>query len=191
MNRPKVLIGITGGIAAYKTLEVVRLLVKSGVEVRTVLTENGARFVTPLSLETLSGHPVATDMFCPRRESSIEHVELGLWPDAVAIAPATANFLGKWAGGIADDLLSTVMLALRPGVPIVLAAAMNTRMWNHPAVQRNLQVLRSDHGPHLREVGPQEKLLACGELGMGAMAEPADIAAALISLVGAHEDPAS
>lgn len=183
MSRPRVLVGITGGIAAYKTLEVVRLLVKSGLEVRTILTSNGANFVTPLGLETLSGNPVAMDMFGPRRAAALEHIELSMWPDVMVIAPATANFLGKWANGIADDLLSTTMLALERTTPVVLASAMNTRMWNHPAVQRNLARLRSDHSPALHEVGPQEKLLACGETGMGAMAEPGDVFGLIVSLV--------
>jgi len=175
-----VLLGVTAGIAAYKAPDLVRKLVKAGNDVRVVLTERAAHFVTPLSLETVSGHPVAMDMFGPRRESAIEHIELGLWPDVVAIAPATADCLAKMAGGLADDLLSTVLLALRPTVPIVLAPAMNTRMWTHPAVRRNMKLLRKDLGDRLRPVGPIGKQLACGEEGMGAMAELEDIVAEVL-----------
>ena len=172
MKGAKVLLAVTGGIAAYKSLEVIRLLVKQGVEVRTILTHSGSKFVTPLSLETLSENPVAIKMFGTRNQQKIEHIELGLWADVAVVAPATANFLGKLANGIADDLLSTVMLALSPDCSLIIAPAMNTRMWNHPAVQRNLATVRADLGPRLTIAGPQEKLLACGEWGLGAMADP-------------------
>ncbi len=181
----KILIGITGGIAAYKTLDLIRLMVKAGHEVRTVLTRNATEFVTPLSVETLSLHPAAVEMFGTRATDAIEHIELGIWADVAAIAPVTANFLGKLANGIADDLLTTTLLALQPGTPLVLAPAMNTRMWNHPAVQRNLQTLRQDLGEDLHLVGPQEKLLACGEWGVGAMAEPVAIAELISALTAA------
>jgi phosphopantothenoylcysteine decarboxylase / phosphopantothenate---cysteine ligase len=181
----KIIIGITGGIAAYKTLDVIRLLVKQDHEVRTILTRNATEFVTPLSVETLSLHPAAVEMFGARAADAIEHIELGIWADVAAVAPATANFLGKMANGIADDLLTTTLLALQPGTPLVLAPAMNTRMWNHPAVQRNLQTVRQDLGDNLHLVAPQEKLLACGEWGVGAMAEPAEIAELITSLLPA------
>lgn len=182
----KILVGITGGIAAYKTLEVIRLLVKAGHEVRTVLTANATQFVTPLSVETLSLNPVAVGMFGERDRDAIEHIELSLWADVAAVAPATANFIGKMANGIADDLLSTTLLALRSGTPVVLAPAMNTRMWEHPAVRRNLLALQDDLGPRLQLLPPQEKLLACGEWGVGAMADPTEITAQIISLVEPH-----
>jgi len=181
MKGTRLLIGITGGIAAYKTLDVIRQLAKMGMDVRCILTENATQFVTPLSVETLSGNPLATAMFGPRGEASIEHIELALWPDLALVAPATANFLGKAAGGIADDLLTTTFLALRSEMPVVIAPAMNTRMWNHPAVRRNLAVLKQDLGPRLHLVGPQEKLLACGEEGMGAMAEPEEVVSSVLA----------
>jgi phosphopantothenoylcysteine decarboxylase/phosphopantothenate--cysteine ligase len=179
----KVLLGITGGIAAYKCLDVIRLLMKQGAEVRVILTANGARFVTPLTVAALSGNPVGLDMFAGRTEPAPQHIELGLWPDVFAVAPATANFLAKAAAGIADDLLSTTYLALKPGLPVVLAPAMNTRMWNHPAVQRNLAMIATDLGPRCRLVGPCRKLLACGEEGIGALAEPDEIATAILASV--------
>jgi phosphopantothenoylcysteine decarboxylase / phosphopantothenate---cysteine ligase len=179
MNNAKILLAVTGGIAAYKSLELIRLLVKQEATVRTILTRNGAKFVTPLSLETLSGNPVAMTMFGQRTQQNIEHIELGLWADVAVIAPATANFLGKLANGIADDLLSTVMLALSPQCPVVVAPAMNTRMWNSPAVQRNLATVQTDFGSRFIIAQPQEKLLACNEWGVGAMAEPETIATAI------------
>jgi phosphopantothenoylcysteine decarboxylase/phosphopantothenate--cysteine ligase len=178
----KVLLGVTAGIAAYKAPDLVRKLVKAGCDVRVVLTDKAAHFVAPLALETVSGHPVAMEMFGPRRESAVEHIELGLWPDVVLVAPATADFLGKMAGGLADDLLSTVLLALRPTLPVVLAPAMNTRMWNHPAVRRNLDTLRADLGDRLHLVGPVSGPLACGEEGQGAMAAPEEIVATVTVL---------
>lgn len=175
MSKPKVLVGLTGGIAAYKTLDVIRSLAKQGVEVRCILTRNAAEFVTPLSVETLSGFPASVEMFGSRGDASIEHIELALWPDLVLVAPATANFLGKLANGIADNLLSTTFLALNPTIPIVVAPAMNSRMWLHAAVQRNLCTIADDLGGRFVQVGPVDKLLACGEEGIGAMAEPEDI----------------
>jgi phosphopantothenoylcysteine decarboxylase/phosphopantothenate--cysteine ligase len=187
MNPRNVLVGITGGIAAYRTLDLIRLLSKEQCTVRGILTEHAAHFVTPLSVETLSGNPVALDPFARRSSPGIEHIELALWPALAIVAPATANFLGKLANGIADDLLSTTMLALRPDVPLVIAPAMNTRMWNHPATQRNLKTIASDYGPRLHLVGPVEKDLACGEHGMGGMADPADLLAAALMLLRTRE----
>jgi phosphopantothenoylcysteine synthetase/decarboxylase len=122
-------------------------------------------------------------MFDVRATDAIDHIELGIWADVAAVAPVTANFLGKMANGIADDLLTTTLLALQPGTPLVVAPAMNTRMWNHPAVQRNLQTIQQDLGDNFHLVSPQEKLLACGEWGLGAMAEPGEIAAVITSLI--------
>ena len=171
----KILLGISGGIAAYRSLELIRLLVKGGHLVRVVMTPNAGHFVTPLSVETLSGAPVSMEMFGRRGEAAIEHIDLATWPDVTVVAPATANILGKFANGIADDLLSTTLCALRQDIPVCIAPAMNTRMWTNPAVQRNLSLLRSDLGRRLTVVDPVEKLLACGEWGVGAMAEPTTI----------------
>ena len=192
MTGKKVLIGITGGIAAYKTLDLIRLLVKAGAEVRAVLTANATRFVTPLSVETLSGNPAFVEQFGPRNHAAIEHIELSLWPDILVVAPATANFLAKAANGIADDLLTTTFSALRTDIPLVLAPAMNTRMWDNPATARNFSTLSADFGDRLQRVGPVEKLLACGEEGMGAMAEIEDIfeaVAACVRVCSPHRRP--
>ncbi len=165
-----VVVGLTGGIACYKACEVVRLLVGAGARVQVIMSAGAQQFVTPLTLQTLSGQPVATDTFSLTQESEIGHIRLADQPDAIVIAPATANVLGKLAGGIADDLLTTVLLATR--APLVLAPAMNVHMWEHPAVQENLARLL---GRGARIVGPASGALACGYEGTGRLAEPADI----------------
>ena len=171
----KILLGVTGGIAVYKALELTRLFTKAGAAVRVVMTPHATAFVTPLSFETLSGHPVGVDLMSLTREREIGHIETARWADVAVIAPATANLLGKAANGIADDLLTTVLLALPSDTPMVLAPAMNTRMWENPAVQRNLGILRDLYGRRLHQVGPVSKELACREEGLGAMAEVGEI----------------
>lgn len=165
-----VVVGLAGGIACYKACEVVRLLVGAGARVPVVMTANAQRFVTPLTLQTLAGHPVATDAFDLTQESEIGHIRLADTADAIVIAPATANVIAKLAAGIADDLLTTVMLATR--APLVLAPAMNVHMWEHPTVQENLGRLCT-RGAHV--VGPGSGALACGYEGPGRLADPADI----------------
>jgi len=171
----RIILGITGGIAAYRSLELVRLIVKSGGEVRCILTQNALEFVTRLSVEALSGNASNIEMFAGRDKSQIDHIELAKWGDVFVVAPATANTIGKMANGIADDLLSTVYMALHEKCRVVVAPAMNTRMWLHPAMQRNLGVLGEDLGERFTLVRPQERLLACGDWGVGAMAEPQEI----------------
>jgi phosphopantothenoylcysteine synthetase/decarboxylase len=173
-----VLLGVCGGIAAYKACELVRRLREGGHEVQVVMTEAATRFVTPLTFETLSARPVATSLW-GGADPSIEHIRLARWPDVIAIAPATANTIARLAHGMADDLLSTVVLASLASVPVVLAPAMNTAMWDNPLVQRNLALLAEiDAGRRYRFVTPAEKQLACGEIGVGALAaEPAILAA--------------
>ena len=166
----KILLAVTGGISAYKSAFLVRLLVRAGAVVRVLMTEAATRFVTPLTFEVLSGNPVPRDMFTSRSDAPVEHVDLAVWADAVVIAPATADFLGKIAGGLADDLPSTVVCAAR--CPVWLAPAMNDGMWDNPAVRRNIGILIED-GRHILE--PGEGDLACGTRGTGRMAEPAAI----------------
>jgi phosphopantothenoylcysteine decarboxylase/phosphopantothenate--cysteine ligase len=166
----RILLGVTGGIAAYKSLELLRLLVKEGADVWTVMTRSAAEFVRPLSFQALSKHPVRTDLFCPSQEGEIEHIALADLAHAAVIAPATANFLGKLAHGIADDMLSTTLLAVR--CPVVVCPAMNVNMWTHPAVQGNMETLRA-RGVLVAE--PQEGELACGWEGKGRLAEPEQI----------------
>jgi phosphopantothenoylcysteine decarboxylase/phosphopantothenate--cysteine ligase len=165
-----VLVGLSGGIACYKACEVVRLLVGAGAKVSVIMTRGAREFVTPLTLQTLAGHPVATETFDLMQESQIGHIRLADEAEVVVVAPATANVLAKLATGIADDLLTTVLLATR--APLVLAPAMNVHMWNHVSVQGNVARLR-DRGA--RVVGPTSGALACGYEGMGRLAPPEDI----------------
>ena len=168
----RVVLGVTGGIAAYKAAEVVSLLKKRGAEVRVVMTAHACEFIAPLTLETLSGNPVCLDMFAPRGE--IAHISLAKWAELFVAAPATASVLGKFANGIADDLLTTAFMAMR--CPILLAPAMNAAMWNCRANQRNVERL-SRWGA--RFVGPARGRLACGDEDVGRMVEPEQIVEAV------------
>jgi phosphopantothenoylcysteine decarboxylase/phosphopantothenate--cysteine ligase len=168
----RILLGMTGGIAAYKAAALARLLVKSGCDVRVAMTEAATRFVTPVTMQALSGQTVWTDLWDPRVADNMSHIELSRDRDLILVAPATANFLAKVARGIGDDLLSTLVLARRCG--LMLAPAMNVEMWDNPATQRNLQVLREDG---IAFAGPAAGDQACGETGMGRMMEPAAITA--------------
>jgi len=170
----RVLVGVSGGIACYKACEVVRGLVQGGARVHVVMTRGAQEFVAPLTFQTLSGHPVATDTFSLTQESEIGHIRLADEAHVVLIAPATANVLAKLAHGIADDLLTTVLLATR--APLVLAPAMNVHMWEHAATQANVRVL-VERGAEL--VGPASGSLACGYEGAGRLADPAEIVEAV------------
>lgn len=170
----RIVVGITGGIAAYKAPELVRLLKKAGHEVRCAATEHALEFVTRVTLETVSGAPLYSDLFASGRT---EHISLKDWGEMLVVAPATANIIGKVASGVADDALSTLLLAFS-GKPVIMAPAMNCEMWAHPAVQRNIETLK---GWGIRMVGPEEGELACGVSGMGRMSEPETIAAAVLS----------
>jgi phosphopantothenoylcysteine decarboxylase/phosphopantothenate--cysteine ligase len=176
----KVLLGVTGGIAAFRACDIALLLDRAGHPVRVVMTEGAQQFVAPLTFETLTRQAVATRLWAPPAQPNVEHIELAQWPDVLAIAPATANVIGKIAHGIADDMLTTVVLATLPATPIVMAPAMNTRMWQNPIVQRNVQLLQS-LDPRYRFVPPREALLACGDYGEGALATPADIVAEILA----------
>ena len=184
MRDRNILLGVTGGIAAYKALELTRLFTKAGAQVQVVMTKNACSFVTRLSFETLSGNPVGVDLMSLTREREIGHIEVARWADVAVVAPATANLLGKVAHGIADDLLTTVLMALPAPTPMVLAPAMNTGMWENPAVQRNLKLLRELFGRRLHQVGPVSKELACREEGLGAMAEVGEIFSKVKALLG-------
>lgn len=178
----RVLLGITGGIAAYKGADLARLLTRDGHTVRCVLTEAGARFITPLTLASLTGEPcfgANPDAHEWRANPVVEHIDLARWAELVAVVPATANILGKSANGIADNLLSTLLLATR--APILWAPAMNTAMWEHPAVQANVARLKTFGHTF---VEPAEGLLACGEEGAGKLAEIPWIADAIQALGG-------
>ena len=162
-----ILLGVTGGIAAYKSADLVRRLRDAGSQVRVVMTRAATGFITPLTMQAVSGHPVHLHLLDPQAEAGMGHIELARWADVVLVAPASANFMAKLTHGLADDLLSTVCLACT--VPIALAPAMNRQMWAHPATQANRQTLEG-RGVYL--FGPGEGGQACGEVGLGRMAEP-------------------
>jgi len=166
----KIIIGISGGIAAYKSLSLMRLFVKAGHEVKVVVTQNGLQFVTPLSLETLSQNAIYSDCFERNEPFSVEHISLADWADVVVVAPATANIIGKFANGIADDALSTLLLAVKK--PVFIAPAMNVNMYENEAVQCNIERLKKQ-GCHIIE--PTEGDLACGISAKGRMEEPEKI----------------
>jgi phosphopantothenoylcysteine decarboxylase/phosphopantothenate--cysteine ligase len=173
MDQRRILLGVTGGIAAFKVPELVRVLQRAGHAVRCAATREAAAFVTPLVLRTLTGAPVRNDLLDTSQEGEIDHIALADWAELYVIAPVTANSLAKLAHGLADDVVSAVALATR--APLLLAPAMNVNMWKHPATQRNLAVL-VERGAGV--VGPEAGELACGWEGEGRMAEPAAIAAA-------------
>ncbi|MBP1999348.1 phosphopantothenoylcysteine decarboxylase/phosphopantothenate--cysteine ligase [Paenibacillus shirakamiensis] len=166
----KILLGVSGGIAAFKAASLCSKLTQAGAEVRVIMTESATRFITELTLQSLSKHPVYTDTFDEKDPSVIAHIDLADWADLILIAPATANIIGKMAHGLADDMLSTTLLATE--APIMLAPAMNVHMYQHPAVLHNLELL-SSRGVMMIE--PGSGLLACGYVGKGRMEEPESI----------------
>jgi len=176
----RILLIVGGGIAAYKSLELVRRLKERGASVRAILTKGGAEFVTPLSLSVLTEGPAFTDLFDLKDEAEIGHIRLSREADLVVVAPATADLLAKMAHGLADDLATAVLLATDK--PVLAAPAMNVRMWQHPATRRNLATLQADG---ILFVGPDEGEMACGEYGPGRMAEPQAILEAIERLLGA------
>lgn len=177
-----ILVGVSGGIAAYKAAELVRLLVARSATVRVMMTRNAAEFITPLTLQTLSSGPVATETFSLTQESEIGHIRLADSSDAIVIAPATADLIAKAAAGIADDLVGTVLLAAR--CPVAFAPAMNVNMYAHPAVTENIAKLAS-RGVTIIE--PDEGELACGYAGRGRLPDPAAIVAELERMLSAHD----
>ncbi|HET19993.1 MAG TPA: bifunctional phosphopantothenoylcysteine decarboxylase/phosphopantothenate--cysteine ligase CoaBC, partial [Chromatiales bacterium] len=162
-----ILLGLSGGIAAYKACDLVRRLRDAGAEVRVVMTEGATRFVTPLTLQALSGHPVRVSLWDEAHEAAMGHIELARWADAILIAPASADVMARLAVGMADDLLATLCLASE--APLFLAPAMNRMMWAHPATRANAETLAS-RGAKL--LGPAAGSQACGETGEGRMLEP-------------------
>lgn len=183
MKKPCVVLGVTGGIAVYKACELLRLLQKRGIDVFVVMTQNACRFVAPLTFETLSGHPVAVDTFDRPQTWEVEHIALAKRADLFLIAPATANIMGKMACGIADDMLSTTVMATR--APVLVAPAMNTGMWENAAVQQNVRTLRA-RGVEI--VAPASGHLACGDSGAGKLEDVAVIAERACELLFAKKD---
>ena len=170
----RILLGVTGGIAAYKSAELVRRLRDRGAEVQVVMTAGARQFVTPLTFQALSGRPVRTDLWDEAAEAAMGHIELARWADRVLVAPASADFLARLAHGLANDLLTTLCLAT--DAPLSVAPAMNRLMWANAATQANVALLRSRG---VAVLGPAEGDQACGETGPGRMLEPAEILEAL------------
>ncbi len=185
MTGKRILLIVSGGIAAYKSLELVRLLRREGIAVRAVMTASAHEFVTPLSLGVLTEDQVYGDMFDLKEEREIGHIQLSREADLIVVAPATANIIAKMAGGLADDLASTVLLATDK--PVLVAPAMNVRMWNHVATQRNLQQLRDDG---IIVMDPDEGDMACGEYGPGRLPEPVAIVEAIRAALGSTSSSA-
>jgi len=167
LSNKRVILGITGGIAAYKCAELARLLVKSGAEVKVIMTRGATEFITPLTMQALSGNRVHLDLLDPAAEAAMGHIELARWADMILVAPASADFQARMAGGRADDLLATVILATK--APVAIAPAMNQAMWSDTATASNLQVLK-ERG--YRIFGPAAGDQACGDVGLGRMLEP-------------------
>ena len=181
----RILLIVSGGIAAYKALELVRLLKRQGISVRAVMTKSAAEFVTPLSMGVMTEDQVYGDMFDLKDEREIGHIQLSRQADLIVICPATANILAKAASGIADDLATTILLATDK--PVLAVPAMNVRMWQHPATQRNLAQLRADG---MVIMDPDEGAMACGEFGPGRLPEPPDVAARICTMLGHSFDAA-
>lgn len=179
MIAKRIVLGVTGGIAAYKSAELVRLLKKSGIDVQIVMTEAGTRFITPLTMQGLSGNPVFVDAWDNRIANNMAHIELSRDANAILIAPASADFIAKLAQGHADDLLSTLCLARQPTCRLFIAPAMNREMWENAATQRNVVRLREDG---ITILGPDSGDQACGETGMGRMLEADALAVSMMRL---------
>lgn len=183
LENKRIVVGITGGIAAYKTIELIRLLRKANAQVRVVLTPAAAEFVTPLTLQAISGNAVAQSLLDPQAELAMGHIELAKWADAVLIAPASADFIARLTVGMANDLLSTICLAT--SAPIFLAPAMNQQMYRQAITQQNLTALLS-RGIQL--IGPNSGEQACGDVGAGRMSEPSEIFTALCHHFSVQQD---
>ena len=179
MKIARVVLGITGGIAAYKSAELTRLLRKADIEVQVVMTEAGAKFITPVTMQALSGNPVFMDAWDSRIANNMAHIELSRAADAILVAPASADFIAKLASGFANDLLSTLVLARQPTCTLLVAPAMNREMWENPATKRNIARLLADG---VTILGPDLGEQACGETGMGRMLEPSALLDAILGL---------
>jgi phosphopantothenoylcysteine decarboxylase/phosphopantothenate--cysteine ligase len=175
----KILLGVTGGIAAYKSPDLVRRLIERGADVQVVMSRGAQQFVTPLTFQAVSGHPVRADLWDESAEAAMGHIELARWADEIVVAPATAEFIARLAHGFADDLLTTICLAST--AKITVAPAMNRQMWANPATQANVRIL---HDRGVRVLGPASGEQACGEVGVGRMLEPAQIADELFTVRG-------
>ncbi|MHC5083191.1 MAG: flavoprotein [Planctomycetota bacterium] len=180
LNGLKVLLGISGGIAAYKAADLASKLTGAGACVRTIMTDSACKLITPATLEAVTGQPVYTSLWQGPEDFKIGHIQSADWADVVVVAPATANIIGKVAGGICDDLLSTTLCACW-NRKVLIAAAMNSTMWANPIVQNNMTILTEQL--KFNTIGPEAGRLACGTTGIGRMAEPASILEAITALL--------
>ena len=180
LKAANVLLGVSGGIAAYKAADLASKLTGTGAVVRTIMTESACKLITPATFEAVTGQPVYTSLWTGPEDFKIGHIQSADWADAVVVAPATANIIGKVASGICDDLLSTTLCACW-NKPVLLAPAMNSNMWANPMTQRNMSILTDQL--KFNTIGPESDRLACGTEGIGRMAEPADILEALAELL--------
>lgn len=185
MKRPHILLGVSASISAYKAADLTNELTKKGYAVDVLMTRNATKFITPLTLQSLSKRPVYLDVMAESQPNLITHIELAKKADLLVIAPATANTIGKIANGIADDMVSTVAMALHPGTPKLVAPAMNTYMYQNPVNQKNLNYLKEIG---YKEIEPREAMLACGDFGRGALATIEDIVAAIENELASLED---
>jgi phosphopantothenoylcysteine decarboxylase/phosphopantothenate--cysteine ligase len=173
MKNKKILVGVTGGIAAYKTCSLVNMFLKEGAEVKVVMTKGATNFVTPLTFQSLTHHQVYLDMWQVIDKEDVEHISIAKWADIIVISPATANIIGKIANGLADDMLSTVVMATPKETPVLIIPAMNTKMWENPIVQKNVKTLSEDK--KYKFIDPRKGLLVCGDDGSGKIADNKDI----------------
>lgn len=184
-SKPRVVLGVTGSIAAYKAVDLASLLTKNGKDVHVVLTRDAAKFITPLAFKTLTRNKVVTDLYDEDEGWKPMHIELADSADLFLVAPATAHFLARHAHGLADDALTCIALALEPTTPILFAPAMNGKMWHHPATQNNVSIL-SSRGVHF--IGPEEGLLSCGYEGLGRMWDTSAIIQRVEALIALKYD---
>lgn len=185
-GKPKIILGVTGSIAAHKAADLASLLTKANCEVRVVMTADAQRFITPLPFKTLTRHPVVTDLFAEDEGWQPAHIEMADAADLLLIAPATANVIAKLAHGLADDALTCIALALNPRAKLLIAPAMNGKMWLHPATQANVNTLKS-RGAQF--IGPEEGLLACGYEGIGRLWNVEEIASRAEEILAGRNQP--
>ena len=169
MKNKKILIGITGGIAIYKTCSLIRMFIKNGAEVKVVMTDSATKLISPIAFHSLSGNPVYVKIFEPIKKNAVDHINLTDWCDIFILAPVTANTIGKIANGIADNLLTTTIIALPKEKPVLIAPAMNTNMWENEFVKKNIETIKKTNNYYIVE--PEIGLLAEGHRGKGALAD--------------------
>jgi len=181
LKNKKILIGVTGSIAVYKTCSLVNMFIQQGADVKVVMSEGATKFVTPLTFQTLTNKPVYTDMWNPVDQNSVEHISLAHWPDLILVAPATANTIAKISLGFSDNLLTTILLASLPDVKVLIAPAMNVNMWQNPIFQERMSVLKKNEKYSFVE--PRSGILACRDEGKGKIAESDDIIKSALNLL--------